>query len=86
MLVVGGRERRDTRVDSLQIRGARDEVDVLFVDSKQRIVDIERRVVYAAINAGDSCYVYIVNNRDRCALLPHLSAGDTAELVPYQAA
>jgi hypothetical protein len=37
--------------------------------------------VYATTNAGDSCYVFIVNNRDRCALLPHLSAGDTAELA-----
>jgi hypothetical protein len=80
LMVVGGRERRDARVDSLQIRGAKAEVDVLVVDSRKQVVAMEHRLVFATISANHACYVLVVNTRDRVALLPHLAPGDTADV------
>lgn len=80
LVVVGGRERRDARVDSLQIRGAKAEVDVLIVDSRKQVVAMEHRLVFATVSANHACYVLVVNTRDRVALLPHLAPGDTADV------
>jgi hypothetical protein len=80
VVVVGGRERRDAHVDSLQIRGAKAEVDVVLVDSRKRVVAIEHRLVFATISANHACYVLVVNTRDRATLLPHLAPGDTADV------